>query len=491
TDTPPAEQAIVFSTSIFAGTVVSCSAKLSITAVSPLDAHPVTEQVGGQLAAELKYVGYDALVLMGVAEESKVLTIDAEGPRLQPAGYLTGMLVGKTEEVLEQMYQGSRPKTLIIGPAAERGLPCSTFSSGRFKQLGSSGIAAALGSKQLKALSLQGLEDVQVTDIAECMWSTNREEEPLLTHHQLNVEGPPPEAVMSGRADAPYYYLEHLEKRRQEDFLDICDDLSLDAVETAMLLFFYAELASRNRISVNSELFSPEKQKETLELLASGRPPFHDLPADTHSLLHSYPELAEFRDEYTGRLSYLSQLVQKHREGLESNQPKAFCHLHSFLDSQGLPENGEVYHQADPLEGNSGSVISGREISDTEMKKHIAAEHAKQVKYSLGLCNYWPADSKKLSIMFNRAFQAEYSSLYLDRAGERLINLEQIIHVISDSRKPAAQDSESSILSYYTARGWDKHGLPSPELLRQIGFDEEAVTRYLEISSVMKSNRSE
>jgi len=105
--------------------------------------------LGGRLAAALKEAGYDALILTGELDRPGYLTIGPGSISLDDATDLWGREVPDAEARL-----GSAGYTsLVLGPAAENQVPFATLAH-EGHHAGGSGVAAALGAKQLKAILL-------------------------------------------------------------------------------------------------------------------------------------------------------------------------------------------------------------------------------------------------------------------------------------------------------------------------------------------------
>jgi aldehyde:ferredoxin oxidoreductase len=110
--------------------------------------------LGGTFGAELKFAGYDALILQGRADRPAILSIRDGRIDLQGAGDLWGRSTTETIELVKQR-QGGRAKVLAIGPAGERLLPFATlFADGDASCSG--GMGAVMGSKNLKAVVVRG-----------------------------------------------------------------------------------------------------------------------------------------------------------------------------------------------------------------------------------------------------------------------------------------------------------------------------------------------
>ncbi|MBN2551909.1 MAG: SCP2 sterol-binding domain-containing protein [Spirochaetales bacterium] len=110
--------------------------------------------LGGGFGAELKFAGYDALIIRGKADRPVLLSIHGGDIRLSSAEDLWGKSTTETIERLKRR-QGGGARVLTIGPAGERLVPYATlFADGDASCSG--GMGAVMGSKMLKAVVVRG-----------------------------------------------------------------------------------------------------------------------------------------------------------------------------------------------------------------------------------------------------------------------------------------------------------------------------------------------
>lgn len=169
TDPLSPENKLVLSSSIMAGTIVSCSAKLAITSKSPQTGTISDGSVGGIIGAELKYAGYDALVISGKAKNLSMIYLNPDRVEIIDIPELKGAGSFATESRGKKVIGDDQAKVLTIGPAGENLVRYACISSERYRQLGRGGLGAVMGSKNLKAIAIRGWLDVHVEDIDRCM----------------------------------------------------------------------------------------------------------------------------------------------------------------------------------------------------------------------------------------------------------------------------------------------------------------------------------
>ena len=119
--------------------------------------------LGGWFGPELKYAGYDAIVIHGRAPSPVCLEIRDGQPRLLPADDLWGRGARETQLALLSRL-GPRAQVLAIGPAGERLVRFATVQHAEENAAGHSGFGAVWGSKNLKAIAVLGTGGVSVAE---------------------------------------------------------------------------------------------------------------------------------------------------------------------------------------------------------------------------------------------------------------------------------------------------------------------------------------
>jgi len=112
--------------------------------------------VGGHFGAELKYAGFDHVVISGKAERPVYVWISDGRAELRDAGSLWGKTTYETEAVLKEKIGDKGIRVACIGPSGERLVKGSIILIDRAKAAGGSGVGCVMGSKNLKALVVRG-----------------------------------------------------------------------------------------------------------------------------------------------------------------------------------------------------------------------------------------------------------------------------------------------------------------------------------------------
>ena len=157
---PAAPIAFVFSPLV--GSPLTTSAKFAVVSKSPLTNRINDSLASSGFALAGKKTGYDAIVIVGQAQQPSILVIDDDRVRLAPAGDCRGLSNRATQDHLRNRL-GADFLTATIGQAGERQVLYATIShDGRHAGRGGSG--AILGSKNIKAIAVRGSHRPQWSD---------------------------------------------------------------------------------------------------------------------------------------------------------------------------------------------------------------------------------------------------------------------------------------------------------------------------------------
>ncbi len=121
---------------------------------------------GGFWGPELRMAGFDGLWVQGRAEKPVYLWIQDGQAAIRPAGHLWGLDTYQTQAAVEQELGAGKVRVASIGPAGEAGIPFSSILVDHGRMAGRTGMGAIMGSKNLKAVAVQGHGKVPVVDLA-------------------------------------------------------------------------------------------------------------------------------------------------------------------------------------------------------------------------------------------------------------------------------------------------------------------------------------
>jgi aldehyde:ferredoxin oxidoreductase len=154
------ENILMFSAGPLTGTLAPSSARFEVCTKSPATGLWLDSNCGGFFGPELKFAGFDAVILQGKAKRPALLIIENDSVRLEDASKFWGMDTVATHRRLKEGL-GKDTRVACIGPAGERGVPISSIIS-EYRALGRGGGGAVMGSKNLKAIAVRGTQGISI-----------------------------------------------------------------------------------------------------------------------------------------------------------------------------------------------------------------------------------------------------------------------------------------------------------------------------------------
>ena len=162
TDPLSPDNPVILGAGPFVGTAVPGASRVMANARLPLTGAVASASGSMGLGANLKWAGWDHLVIRGAAPSPTMLVIEDDKVELVPAPGLWGKGILETTRSLWEGYPGF--SVLAIGPAGENLAHSSLAMIDACATLGRGGLAAVLGSKNLKAVLVKGNGGVRIAD---------------------------------------------------------------------------------------------------------------------------------------------------------------------------------------------------------------------------------------------------------------------------------------------------------------------------------------
>lgn len=164
TDPLGPENKLIFLTGPVEGTLAPGANKITVTFRSPLTGTYSFSLCGGHLAPEVKFAGYDGIIIEGRADHPVYLWIDDDKVTLKDASHLWGKLTHATEDAIRAELKDDAIRVACIGPAGEKLSRFACIQSDYHREFGRGGAGAVMGSKNLKAIAIRGTGSVEVAD---------------------------------------------------------------------------------------------------------------------------------------------------------------------------------------------------------------------------------------------------------------------------------------------------------------------------------------
>ncbi len=158
------ENPLIFMTGLLTGTRVPTAAKSSVVSKSPLTGIWGESTVGGFWGAQLKKAGYDGIIVKGKSDKPIIISIKDDNIEFIQAKELWGKNVYETEKKVKG--NSKNMEVACIGRAGENRVKIAgiMFGGNETRAAGRCGLGAVMGSKNLKAIAVEGTKKVPVYD---------------------------------------------------------------------------------------------------------------------------------------------------------------------------------------------------------------------------------------------------------------------------------------------------------------------------------------
>ena len=162
------ENVFILATGPVTGSPAPTGARYMAVTKSPLSGTIASSNSGGFWGPELKFAGYDALIVEGKSDAPCYISIKDDKVEILDAAKYWGQLVGAATDGLLEEFGDPKARVLLIGPAGERLSPIAAVMNEKSRAAGRSGVGAVMGSKNLKAIVVRGSKKVAVADPDKC-----------------------------------------------------------------------------------------------------------------------------------------------------------------------------------------------------------------------------------------------------------------------------------------------------------------------------------
>ncbi len=159
------ENKLIFMNGPLAGTLIPGNNKICVTFKSPLTNTYSNSLCGGHWGPELKFAGFDGLIIEGKAKKPVYITIKNDKIEFKSAEKLWGKLIPESENLLrKELGDDKTIQIALIGPAGEKLVNYACITAGLYREFGRGGAGAVMGSKNLKGIAITGSTDVSVAN---------------------------------------------------------------------------------------------------------------------------------------------------------------------------------------------------------------------------------------------------------------------------------------------------------------------------------------
>lgn len=229
---------ITFGAGPLVGTTAPGASRLSAGTKNALTLGVGSSNCDSQFGPELKYAGFDHIILQGKARKPVYLWIHDDHIELRDARHLWGMTTWETVDAVRQELGDSNIHLLSIGPAGENVVRGACIIQNKGRALGRCGFGGVMGSKNLKAIAVRGSGAVEVADFPRFMDAVEKCRQQILATPQsekFRVGGTPGGLPLKqATSGIPYKNFQSLEFPE-----DVLSKLNQDSVKNSYKLGNY------------------------------------------------------------------------------------------------------------------------------------------------------------------------------------------------------------------------------------------------------------
>ncbi len=161
TDPLGPDNKLIFAPGPFTGAGIPCASRMAVTGKSPLTGAVGVALSGGEFPTEMKFAGWDAIIIEGVADKPTYVAIKGKDVRFHDASHCWGTLTFDCQQIIKNELGDQNVRICCIGPAGERLSKIASLINER-RAVGRKGLGAVMGSKKLKAIAIRGTDSVAI-----------------------------------------------------------------------------------------------------------------------------------------------------------------------------------------------------------------------------------------------------------------------------------------------------------------------------------------
>ena len=209
------DNVLIFAAGLLCGTPATGCNRTIVSTISPQTKLMAFSMMGGFFAPELKYAGYDKIILSGKSPELVYLWIKDDKVEIRDASHLHGKGSVETAEILRQELKEPKAQVAAIGLAGENRIFFASIEQGR-SSASRGGIGAVMGDKGVKAIVVRGTKDINLAQPPEFLELCNEVMEYIKFRNENPIKGVMP--ILAGLG-SPQEMKVHDEKWHTENFM--------------------------------------------------------------------------------------------------------------------------------------------------------------------------------------------------------------------------------------------------------------------------------
>jgi len=209
------ENLLIFGAGLLCGTPATGCNRTIVSTISPQTRLMAFSMMGGFWAPELKYAGYDKVVLRGKSPHLVYIWIHNDKVELRDATHLAGKGSIEVAGLIRKELDEPKAQVAAIGLAGENRINFASIEQGR-SSASRGGLGAVMGDKNVKAVVVRGTQDINLADPEKFIGLCNEVHEYIQFRNDNPIQGVMP--ILAGLG-SPQEMKVHDEKWHTENFM--------------------------------------------------------------------------------------------------------------------------------------------------------------------------------------------------------------------------------------------------------------------------------
>jgi aldehyde:ferredoxin oxidoreductase len=156
---------MIFTNGVLAGSMIPGNNKVNLAFKSPLTGTYSWSMAGGHWGPELKFAGYDGIIIEGQSDSPVYLWIDDGDVELRDASVAWGKIIPDAEDAIKEDLGGDENiQMAVIGPAGENLNKMACITAGWYREFGQRRLRSSHGIKESEGNSNRGTQDLEFAD---------------------------------------------------------------------------------------------------------------------------------------------------------------------------------------------------------------------------------------------------------------------------------------------------------------------------------------
>jgi len=181
------ENVLIFGTGFLSGTLVPNSSRFNVSAKSPESGIIGDSNCGGYFAAELRYAGFDRIIIKGKSKKPCYLYVTDDNIEIKDAKDYWGMDTTDVQQSLRKDL--GQVETACCGVAGENLVRFACVRTGVKNAAGRCGLGAVMGSKNLKAIAARGTQGIEIAHPEEMLETVEQLKDYIMNSKVTSILG--------------------------------------------------------------------------------------------------------------------------------------------------------------------------------------------------------------------------------------------------------------------------------------------------------------